>query len=359
MLPMRRATSLFTIAGLSALTVVGCKNQSTPLTNPFLSPDRVPPPQTRVLTPGTAQPYYPGDQLPGTTAPSFNATMATPAGTAVAPPATMYQPPSAYLPPSGQPAPYPAGPAYPISAPVTPTTPTTSPNGWNSPPPVQGTPGGTAVNVPKDQQQLRFASAPVNTAPRLAPTPVFTPNAGSQSAIRQAAYDEAPASGQPGPQQLQIREVNPVDVMRQAGSTLPTLSTSTPSRDGFRPQSTQPKAETPTESPLANGFRSPSLANGAATGADSNARYGVGPAQEWLRGQLEYWPTNGEWSIHYMPDGQVDQIGGRILIDNPQVLGNLPPGEFVVVQGQVFGHQIDEGSYRPAYRVSSVQRQRQ
>jgi hypothetical protein len=60
-----------------------------------------------------------------------------------------------------------------------------------------------------------------------------------------------------------------------------------------------------------------------------------------------------------MPDGVVDQIGGRILIDNPQVLGNLPPGEFVVVQGQVFGRQIDESSYRPAFRVAAVQRQRQ
>jgi hypothetical protein len=60
-----------------------------------------------------------------------------------------------------------------------------------------------------------------------------------------------------------------------------------------------------------------------------------------------------------MPDAQVDQIGGRILIDNPQVLGHLPPGEFVMVEGQVFGRQIDDASYRPAYRVAVVRRQQQ
>jgi hypothetical protein len=81
------------------------------------------------------------------------------------------------------------------------------------------------------------------------------------------------------------------------------------------------------------GFRSPGVSNATIA---SDAMYGVGPTQEWLRGQLEYWPQTGEWSIKYMPDGQVDQIGGRILIDNPQVLGHLPPGEFVMVEGQVF-----------------------
>ncbi len=42
----------------------GCSNQQTPQANPFMGPDRVPPPATRTLAPGTAQPYYPGDPLP-------------------------------------------------------------------------------------------------------------------------------------------------------------------------------------------------------------------------------------------------------------------------------------------------------
>jgi hypothetical protein len=42
----------------------GCSHNQSGITNPFLAPDRVPPPSTRVLAPGTAQPYYPGDPLP-------------------------------------------------------------------------------------------------------------------------------------------------------------------------------------------------------------------------------------------------------------------------------------------------------
>jgi hypothetical protein len=51
------AVSWFAIAA-------GCRNQPTGLPNPFLAPDRVPPPATRSLLPGQAQPYYPGDPLP-------------------------------------------------------------------------------------------------------------------------------------------------------------------------------------------------------------------------------------------------------------------------------------------------------
>ncbi len=49
---------------LSVLSLGGCRNQQLALTNPFLAPDRVPPPATRTLLPGAAQPYYPGDPLP-------------------------------------------------------------------------------------------------------------------------------------------------------------------------------------------------------------------------------------------------------------------------------------------------------
>src|SRR5688572_22357140 len=42
----------------------GCRSQPSGLPNPFLAPDLVPPPATRALLPGQAQPYYPGDPLP-------------------------------------------------------------------------------------------------------------------------------------------------------------------------------------------------------------------------------------------------------------------------------------------------------
>jgi hypothetical protein len=330
----------------------GCRNQSAPLTNPFLTPDRVPPPQTRVLTPGTAQPYYPGDPLPGATplsAPvgSFPPTTTLPpAGSAFAP-APSYTPP-ATVPPATA---YPGAGAPMPSSPITPTTPNYGSYGPRA---------GDSILVPADQQQARFAatSTPIqklvppsqDQLPAASNSPPFTPNAGAQAPIKQAAYDETPPLSQPDAQRLAIREVTPAEYQAPAASS----TAATPTRDGFRPQSSEQRAEAVTESPV-NGFRSPGVIGSTTAGKD--AKYGVGPTQEWLRGQLEYWPQTGEWSIKYMPDGQVDQIGGRILIDNPQVLGHLPPGEFVMVEGQVFGRQIDDATYRPAYRVAVVQRQ--
>src|SRR3954470_24664414 len=43
----------------------GCRSSSSGIAgSPFMSPDRVPPPNTRALLPGQAQPYYQGDPLP-------------------------------------------------------------------------------------------------------------------------------------------------------------------------------------------------------------------------------------------------------------------------------------------------------
>jgi hypothetical protein len=57
--------------GLIALAVVACAlvgaggcSHKTGMSNPFLAPDRVSPPSTRVIAPGTALPYYQGDPLP-------------------------------------------------------------------------------------------------------------------------------------------------------------------------------------------------------------------------------------------------------------------------------------------------------
>ncbi len=87
---------LVSLAALSlALTGAGgCShNQTAGITNPFMAPDRVAPPSTRVIAPGTAQPYYPGDPLPvmqsaapGAAAPTVTA--AAPVATPIAPPAT-------------------------------------------------------------------------------------------------------------------------------------------------------------------------------------------------------------------------------------------------------------------------------
>jgi len=290
MLPMRYAATLTLLA---IALVTGCRSQSTPLTNPFLTPDRVPPPSTQMLSPGAAQPYYPGETIPGT-APLAAGAPGYPQIPAVAAPSSTFVAPPGAAPPASA---YPGGATYPGSTypgsayPTSPVTPAAPPLGGVTPAEYQ---------------------APVGTVKAT------------------AANGGAPAGA-------------------IAASASP---------DGFRPQGSQPRVEATSEPPSSSGFRPPSIGKQTAGGDSPNGRFGVGPKQEWLRGQLEFHP-DGQWAINYMDEGPKDQIGGRVLIDNPQVLANLSPGEFVVVEGQLFGRQIDETSYMPAYRVSSVQRQRQ
>ncbi|WP_428303829.1 hypothetical protein [Lacipirellula sp.] len=365
---MRSAASLAIVA---VAIFAGCRSNSTPMANPFLTPDRVPPPTTQ-LAPGMAAPYYQGDAMPNA------APLAVPAAGMPQIP-TAGAPAGAYLPPTGAPpasaypaAPagsaYPAGSTYPAANPVTPTAPLNY--GASAAPAAKG----DAVGVPNDEQSLRFAAA------SLTPTSTPSPAAVAASATKPTAsqfrapiqsmlpvagsMDEGaaraftPNAGAPAPNAAS----QATSSVTQASFDAPVAATATGTTlaaDGFRPQGSQPRTEAAVQSSGATGFRPPSIGKQTAAGDNPNGRYGVGSKQEWLRGQLEYWPERGEWSINYMDEGAKDQIGGRVLIDNPQVLANLSPGEFVAVEGQLFGRQIDESSYMPAYRVSSVQRQRQ
>lgn len=61
--PRPNRSNAVAVTLLVTVAIAGCRGQQTAMTNPFLSPDRVPPPATRMVPPGTAEPYYPGDQL--------------------------------------------------------------------------------------------------------------------------------------------------------------------------------------------------------------------------------------------------------------------------------------------------------
>lgn len=380
-----------TLTLLAIALVTGCRSQSTPLTNPFLTPDRVPPPSTQMLSPGAAQPYYPGETMPGTAPLAAGAPAYPQIPAAAAPPSTFVAPPGAAPPASAYPGggtTYP-GTTYPGSTyPASPVTPAAPPLGGAYQPQAKG----ESIGVPSDEQSMRFASAtlapatssasafsnvapPENGAasqPAQFRTPIqsILPVAGSpnQSGVERAF---TPNAGMQSPQQpSQLSVVTPADYQAPVGAVKATganggapagsiaASAAPASSDGFRPQGSQPRTEATSEPPSSSGFRPPSIGKQTAGGDSPNARFGVGPKQEWLRGQLEFHP-DGQWAINYMDEGPKDQIGGRVLIDNPQVLANLSPGEFVVVEGQLFGRQLDEASYMPAYRVSSVQRQKQ
>jgi hypothetical protein len=144
----RRCRALAAVGVLAAACFSGCHNQQTALSNPFMAPDRVPPPATRVVAPGAAQPYYPGDPLPPSHA--STTTSAPPIATAPA------QAPKAELPKSS----------------------TTSLAFSNE----------RTVSVPADDSSLRFALPPAPPASQLAaspapPAPQITPRTASPTQV--------------------------------------------------------------------------------------------------------------------------------------------------------------------------------
>jgi hypothetical protein len=165
-------------------------------------------------------------------------------------------------------------------------------------------------------------------------SPAFPPNAGAQA-----------------PQTLAIREVTPAEYL---APPMAASVAAAPTRDGFRPQSPESRNDSDSS---AQAFRPPEIRRAAVAAPPS--QYGVADNYQHLRGQLEYWPANGQWSLRYLPaDGQADSLGGRVMIDNPQVLANLQPGEFVQLRGQLFAKPTDSGASTAAYRVAVVERQR-
>lgn len=96
----------YLVSALCVWMLIGCHNQTSTFTNPFMPPDRVPPPSTQQLAPGTAQPYYPGGPIQP--APPAVGQATVPPGTYGTPPVTGGQAP-----------------------PLMPTTPTAPPSGWN------------------------------------------------------------------------------------------------------------------------------------------------------------------------------------------------------------------------------------
>lgn len=337
---------------LALVFIVGCRTQSTAMTNPFLAPDRVPPPATRTLLPGTAQPYYPGDPVPNS--PVINA---PPAGytPGVQPTPSTYAPqPAGTVPPGGwngaQQGSLPSYDVVPGSVPYAPVTPTTQ------------------VQIQPDQQNLRFAQSappfqpavvPSQSVAMLPPDPSVLPTptiAASPYPNRVVTY-EAPLPQQQiiqqsvpvgEPRQVRIRAISSENLDDQGS---PTNGRPSISRDGFRPQGSSQVRKPAIASQLVPRKRE-------SVGNDAD-RFGHDPQYGWLRGRLQYSSETGQWELRYVPEqrqkteGSADAFGGNLAIANPQVLGGLQPGDFVQLRGRV-----DDGLTVAAYNVSVVQRQR-
>ncbi len=155
-------------AVLAALAVslgaMGCQSNSGGggIANPFLAPDRVPPPATRAILPGQAQPYYPGDPLPvmqSSTQPAVDANGL------------------AWSPADGN------------STAATENRTVSNPTA----PPTAVVATEAAVAVPADSDELRFAlpraAEPAPIAP-IAPTPIELAAPAPDQGVVQASYTE-------------------------------------------------------------------------------------------------------------------------------------------------------------------------
>ncbi len=330
---------------LALVLFAGCRSQTTAMTNPFLAPNRVPPPATRTLLPGTAQPYYPGDPLP--TSPAIGA---PPIGFA---PGATTQP--AYQPTTPTYAPQPAGVGPPGGWN---TAPQTIPRGSSSrnvlPTTIQPASATIPVRVQPDQQNLRFAQQATQQATQqvtLPPDPSIlpTPQQGVSPYPNQQASFQTPLPQQPfvqqsaptgSPRQVRIRAISSENL--PTNNNLRSNDRPSGSRDGFRPQGSSRVRKPTMVSRLMPRKRTP---------VD---QFGFDPQYGWLRGQLQYAAATGQWSMKYLPrQGNVDSFGGSLTIANPQVLGDLQPGDYVQLRGRV-----DQNRAAPAYTVSVVQRQR-
>ena len=346
----------FLICTLALMLLAGCRTQSTAMTNPFLAPDRVPPPATRTLLPGTAQPYYPGDPVPNS--PAVN-------------------PPPANVVPGAVPtyAPQPAG--------VVP------PGGWNSTPqpPIPGQGASldarpssvqqasaalpvTAqphVQIHPDQQALRFDGVSPTYSPSIprpvtgsvlppdasilptSPTTTLTPTPNQQASFQTQV--NPPPVVQQGPP---VAEQRAVRIRAISSDNLPGESSTqgvSPSRDGFRPQGSSRVRKPTIVSRLTPQIRQPD--------AELADRFGHDRQYQWVRGQLGYDSGSGHWSLRYAPHhARIDAFGGILTIANPQVLGDLQPGDFVQLRGRLDQVENVGGGADHVYSVSVVQRQR-
>jgi hypothetical protein len=300
---------------------IGCRSQSTPLANPFLAPDRVPPPATRTLAPGTAEPYYP----------PAAATVVAPA---VVPGATTYPPVTT--------------PTYTTPTAPMQTAPVTPPGGWGQPPattnpygqpisgynPVRTNPtDSVAVRINPDDQSLRFDGVPNNN-----PNDILQVAANQQMSTM-SPYVYTPPAAVPTPATVQPAQFVNVSLPGAAS-------------DGFRPQGSGQQDVSPS-------IARPASNQSVGAIQEDPAHFGFDPTYGWLRGQLQFYPESGYWGLRYITvNGSPDPYGGVVVIANPEVLSGVQPGEFLLVQGFLETESNFDGTFLPLYSVEGIQRQR-
>jgi hypothetical protein len=98
--------------------------------------------------------------------------------------------------------------------------------------------------------------------------------------------------------------------------------------------------------------------SGASSSADDQGPYGYDPSYRWLKGHLEYSPTDRRWKLRYIPiTGRTDQFGGSVILEDSPALQEMRRGDAVLVEGQIAGDS-EPGGFAPLYRAARISRLR-
>jgi hypothetical protein len=313
-LPMRHAI-------LIAVVLVGCRQQATPLSNPFLAPERVPPPGTRTPPPGTALPYYDGTAPPSSLPPTGG---------------TQPAPGSWHV---GQIDPKVEGDARSVSqSNASSSSPTADPRLADA-----GSSQAEQIAVPDDDHRARFEQLAVHDASASSAAPAAEPRPFPDIA------DLPAADPSQSPSTRQAAHFEPSGIRA--------------ARDAFRARGDASQRGQLSGVQTAS-FESPAPAESAAARDDGPAapapprrkRHAFDPAYAWLQGRLEHSRASQQWKLRYIPiDGRTDDFGGSVIVSNPEALGDLAEGDFVRVEGSLVEGESNGASFSPLYRIERIQ----
>jgi hypothetical protein len=314
-------------AVLLGLVLTGCRQQATPLANPFFGSSRVPAPATRTPAPGTAQPYYGGDSAPPPITPG-GATRQPPAGQRLgqAQSGTDIVHADAL-----------AQAALPEEEIDTTGSRRVAANSDTSP-----------IAIPTDDQRVRFAQH-------------MTPDAA-------AAQTQSGTRRRPSPDIGDLPPVRPEQAPDAQSREALLHRTGSSPEDAFRPRrdiafkdasGVQQATFLTTEAESAKSAALSARREGDRENRRSTlgrSRYGYASDYAWLQGRLEHSQANNRWKLRYIPvDGETDAYGGSVILENPEELGDLAAGDFVRVRGILLEGEQDTVSFAPAYRISQLQ----
>jgi hypothetical protein len=301
------------------LALAGCHSTPAPF-DPFLAGrTTIAPPATAI--PAGQTPYY-STQPPTVSVPGGQTTIYTPPG------------------------------AVPAAVPVTPVP----SDGSGRFPRGVSLPQSSNSTAEKDTQLV--AAQPANSTataegeanPQRTDAPLNFKNALAGSA---RGGDVIPASYQEPASEPPIRIVVPPDGREQPVTKTAEPPTSRKVAQSPSPRETIPAGESsPRRLPELTDF--PAVTNAVPREMPG---YGFDPSYSWLKGKLEYSPSQKRWKLRYIAvEGPTDEFGGSVILADDKLAG-FEPGDFVRVQGRLSQTAGAAKGFSPPYSIERISKQ--